>query len=198
MNEYHDRKQLKMIVNFLYRILLTLSSTSLLLVIFWVKKRFVIKWGLISPKFCMMPNFASYFLFLIIPISLTLASLFLSRFLDNDDLGMVDQKSVIMDVEQANNAFLPSYLGYFFVALSIDECSTLVFVFSILFVFTFLSQTLYFNPLFLLFRYHFYYLTTINRVKILVITRKILKNPVSIDLPKLKRINDFTFIDRKN
>ena len=64
-----------------------------------------------------------------------------------------------------------------------------------LFVFTFLSQTLYFNPLFLIFRYHFYYLTTTNEIKIFVITRRILKAPKETEFEKLKRINDFTFID---
>jgi hypothetical protein len=39
--------------------------------------------------------------------------------------------------------------------------------------------------------------TTINRVKRLLITREKLNNPASIDLPKLKRINDFTFIDQE-
>ncbi len=81
------------------------------------------------------------------------------------------------------------------VALSIPYVDTLIFVFAILFVFTFLSQTLYFNPLFLIFRYHFYYLTTTNEIKIFVITRRILKAPKETEFEKLKRINDFTFID---
>lgn len=81
--------------------------------------------------------------------------------------------SKVIEAEQANNAFLPSYLGYFFVALSINHFETLAFIFTILFLFTFYSQTLYFNPLFLLFGYHFYYLTTVNKTKVLMITEKI-------------------------
>lgn len=72
----------------------------------------------------------------------------------------VIDKSSIIEVENANNAFLPSYLGYFFVALSVTNFNTLI-LFSLFYLFfTFLSQTLYFNPLFLLFGYHFYNIST--------------------------------------
>jgi len=184
-------------MNFFYRILLTFSSTSFFLVIYLIKEKYLIKWELISLKLSIIPEFVSFITYLLIPIFLTIIRIFLSKFLDDDNMEMIGKESVIIDVELANNAFLPSYLGYFFVALSVTECSTLMYVFAILFLFTFLSQTLYFNPLFLLFGYHFYYVTTINRVKRLLITREKLNNPASIDLPKLKRINDFTFIDQE-
>ena len=180
-------------INWLYRILLTFNSTSLLLVMFWIKEEYVIDWNLFFPYKCIsgIPDWVSYILYFMLPIVTTLISLGLSNFLDTDSVNNVEE------VEQANNAFLPSYLGYFFVALSVSSCNTLWYVFAILVVFTFFSQTLYFNPLFLLYRYHFYYLTTGNRVKIFVITRKTLKNPSNIDLQKLKRINNFTFIDKE-
>ncbi|GAA4242136.1 hypothetical protein GCM10022292_11270 [Winogradskyella damuponensis] len=117
----------------------------------------------------------------------------IARFLSKDNI----QEASIISIEQANNAFLPSYLGYFFVALSVPYVETLIFVFAILFIFTFLSQTLYFNPLFLVFRYHFYYLNTTNNVQLFVITRKELKDPKSIKIEQLRRINNFTFIDIK-
>jgi hypothetical protein len=166
--------------------------------VFWIKEEYVIEWSKISSKLPALPNFVSYILFFLLPILSTLISLWLSRFLDDDSIEIEHGKSKVEEVEQANNAFLPSYLGYFFVALSVSQCATLWYIFAILFVFTFFSQTLYFNPLFLLFRYHFYYITTTNRVKLFIITRKILKNPATIDLPRLKRINDFTFIDRES
>jgi hypothetical protein len=68
-------------------------------------------------------------------------------------------------------------------------------VFLLLFVFTFLSQTLYFNPLFLIFGFQFYYLTTTNEIKLFIITKKELKDPKSTEFKKLRRINNFTFID---
>ncbi|WP_205601849.1 hypothetical protein [Gracilibacillus thailandensis] len=155
-----------------------------------------------------MPDFVSYTLYFCLPIIFTFISLLLAKSLANDSLEKTEKNikiengrektikiSKIIEVEQANNAFLPSYLGYFFVALSVPYFETLIFVFLVLFLFTFFSQTLYFNPLFLLFGYHFYYLTTINKTRIFLITRKSLKNPDDINLPKLRRINDFTFID---
>ncbi|MDD3479524.1 MAG: hypothetical protein PHI42_03970 [Paludibacteraceae bacterium] len=180
-------------MNFIYRILLTFNSTSLLLVVYAIKEQCIINWGNIHPKLDFFPDWFSYILYFLAPVLLTIISLWLSHLLSTDNI----EKGMVEEIEQANNAFLPSYLGYFFVALSVTQCETLCFIFAILFVFTFFSQTLYFNPLFLLFRYHFYYLTTANRVKIFVITRKILKDPKIIDLPKLKRINNFTFIDKE-
>ncbi|BDD00529.1 hypothetical protein PEPS_28090 (plasmid) [Persicobacter psychrovividus] len=180
-------------INWLYRILLTFNSTSLLLVIFWIKDEYIICWDKLLPNLdvSVVPDWVSYILYFLLPIVTTQISLGLSRFLDTDSVENIEE------VEQANNAFLPSYLGYFFVALSVGSYNTLGYIFSILFVFTFFSQTLYFNPLFLLFKYHFYYLTTNNRVKIFVITRKTLKSPSTITLGNLKRINNFTFIDNE-
>ncbi|WP_075591136.1 hypothetical protein [Labilibacter marinus] len=180
-------------VNWLYRILLTFNSTSLLLVVFWIKDEYIISWEKLFPNHdvSIIPDWISYILYFLLPIATTLISLGLARFLDNDSVNNIEE------VEQANNAFLPSYLGYFFVALGVGNCNTLWYIFSILFVFTYFSQTLYFNPLFLLYKYHFYYLTTSNRVKIFVITKKTLKSPSSIKLEQLKRINNFTFIDKE-
>lgn len=176
-------------INYLYRILLTFNSTSLIVVVYLVKERCTIS-DFNIPLFT-LPNYISYVIYVLIPIILTLISLYISKYLSKDsiDIGKVKQ------IEQANNAFLPSYLGYFFVALSVPYCDTLVFIFLILFVFTFLSQTLYFNPLFLIFGFQFYYLTTTNEIKIFIITRKELKDPKLTEFKELRRINNFTFID---
>lgn len=153
------------------------------------------------PCLSQLPHWISYLVYFLIPVILTLVSLIMSKYLSNDSFEntITDgvTKSSIKEIEQANNAYLPSYLGYFFVALSVPYCSTMLFVFGILFLFTFLSQTLYFNPLFLIFGYHFYYLTTSRNIKIFVITRKQLKDPEELEFPKLKRINNFTFIDKE-
>lgn len=175
-------------INFLYRLLLTFNATSLIIVVYLVKSKCNLSdfFNIIR-----LPNYISYIAFVLIPIVLTFLSLVISKYLSKDSITI----NTIKNIEQANNAFLPSYLGYFFVALSVPYCDTLVFIFSILFVFTFLSQTLYFNPLFLVFGFQFYYLTTSNEIKIFVITRKVLKDPKLIEFKKLNRINNFTFID---
>jgi hypothetical protein len=128
--------------------------------------------------------------FFIIPVILTGISIVIAKWLPNETV----QNSIIQ-VEQANNAFLPSYLGYFFVALSIEDFYTMIFMFIILFIFTFFSQTLYFNPLFLLWGFQFFYFTKEDNVKIFVITREKIITPDDIELNDLRRINDYTFID---
>lgn len=180
-------------MNFLFRLLLTFNATSLIIVIYLVKERIILN----STHYYLsqLPHFISYLIYLFIPVLLTFLSIIISKGLDRDSLEYMNESSAIREIEQANNAFLPSYLGYFFVALSVPYCDTLIFIFGLLFVFTFLSQTLYFNPLFLLFNYHFYYLTTNNNRKIFLITRKELKNPENLSFPELRRINNFTFID---
>jgi hypothetical protein len=179
-------------MNFLYRLLLTFNATSLILVIFLIKEKIVV--NELHPWLYCLEDYISYLIFFTIPITTTFLSLKLIRFLGKDYI----RKGSIAQIEQANNAFLPSYLGYFFVALGVPHCDTLFYVFIILFVFTFLSQTLYFNPLFLVFGYHFYYLTTNKSIKVFVVTRKQLKNPIDLEFSELRRINNFTFIDIEN
>lgn len=177
-------------MNFIYRLFLTFNASSLIVVLYLVKQEVVIsRWFAFTTGW---PKCISYIIYGLVPVILTFLSLKLSRFLAKDSF----DKGSIKEIEQANNAFLPSYLGYFFVALSVPRFDTLVFVFVLLFVFTFMSQTLYFNPLFLLYRYHFYYLTTNQNVKLFVITKKSLKIPIDIEFDKLRRINNYTFIDK--
>lgn len=181
-------------MNVLFRLFLTFNATSLIIVVFLAKEKFLL--SDIVPWLGFIPDFSSYIIYIIIPILLTFTSLHMAKYLDTDSI-VSDKKPVIKEIEQANNAFLPSYLGYFFVALSVPYYETLFFVFAILFVFTFLSQTLYFNPLYLIFGYHFYYITTCTNIKIFVISKRKLKDPENLVFARLKRINDFTFIDEE-
>jgi len=173
-----------LISNFLFKSILTLSSTSLISTIFFIKKEYIF--------YCLdeFPQYFSYFVILLLPLVLTRLSLCLHVFLANACI-----EHTPLAVEDAANSFLPSYLGYFFVALSVNSNETFWYVFGILFIFTYLSQTIYFNPIFLIFGYNFYYVTTINNKKIFVITKKKLDAPTDLlDIP-LKRINNFTFIE---
>jgi hypothetical protein len=81
------------------------------------------------------------------------------------------------------------------VSLGVEDTSTLIVVFLIIYIFTFLSQTLYFNPIFLLFGYHFYFIKTSGNVKIFLITKKQLKTPGDDEFENLRRINNYTFIE---
>lgn len=180
-------------MNRIFRLFLAFNSTSLIIVVYLIKAGVTIRF--VPSCVAIIPNYVSYFIYIIISVLLTYISLLLSKYLDFDSVESEKGESAVKAIELANNSFLPSYLGYFFVALSVPNFETLIFVFAILFVFTFLSQTLYFNPMFLLFGFHFFYLTTHNDIRVFLITRKKLKSPNTINFPSLKRINDFTFID---
>ena len=162
------------IMNFAFRLLLTFNATSLLAIIFLVQKGHTL--GHFYPynaQLLALPNTVSYLLYFFVPVLLTRLSILLSAKLGKDEF----EKGKVSSIEHANNSFLPSYLGYFFVALSIGNWETLFFVYGVVFVFTFLSQALYFNPLFLLFGYEFYNITTKNGAAIFLISRHKYKTP---------------------
>jgi hypothetical protein len=176
-------------MNRLYRFLLTLNATSLLLVVYLVKAG-------VTPeilRFVDNPYFKGifYISYLIFPVALTGVIILLSKLLGEDDV----KEGSIVGVEYANNAFLPSYLGYFFVALSIPNVETLIFVYSILFLFTYKSQALYFNPMFLLFGYSFYNLKRESGLEVFLISKQTFRAVKEISVGKMNRINDYTYLE---
>ena len=171
----------------LLRVLLTFNATSLLIVIYQIKDPFLLTYleGILRYAFNM--------LLLSVPVALNGLSIWLSRWLGKDSF----KKGQVTSIEYANNAFLPSYLGYFFVALSVPNIETLVFVYGILYVFTFFSQALYFNPLFLLFGFKFYNITTAKGTVIFLISGKEYRTPSEIEIDQARRINGYTFLEGK-
>ena len=172
-------------MKFLYQLFLAFNSTWLIVVVFLVKEKY---------RFNFLNDYSIYYswiLFILIPILLTALSFLIAMKLPKDNL----QISSVKEIELANNNFLPTYLGYFFVSLGIDDVPTLVVIFLIIYIFTFLSQTLYFNPIFLLFGYHFYFIKTSSNIKIFLITKSQLKTPGENGFENLRRINNYTFIE---
>lgn len=97
----------------------------------------------------------------------------------------------------ADNEFLPVYLGYFFVSLSVSDNYTMFAVYFLVFIYTCLSQSQYFNPIYLLFGYHYYHIITHNGTKIFVIKRdRVTRTNEEMEFLNLQRINDTTFIER--
>lgn len=166
-----------------YKLLLTFNATSWMFIIFVIKE----KWSILS-----VPSYLFGVILLIIPIFLSWLTLSLSKRLGKET-GVFNCK----DFSLADGEFLPVYLGYFFVSLSVSDYITMLFVYSIVFVFTFLSQTQYYNPIFLLFGYHFYHISTENDTKIFVIKKGIvIRKTDDMKLENLYRLNDSTFIER--
>lgn len=181
-------------MNILFRLLLAFNATSLLVIIFVVQKGYSL--GYFFPILCPylggVTNYISYLVYLLVPVLLTWLSVILCPYLGKDEF----KSGSIVSIEHANNSFLPSYLGYFFVALSIGGWEALFFVYGVLFVFTFLSQALYFNPLFLLFRFEFYNIVTKDGAAVFLISRNRYKLPSDVAIDKAYRINDYTFIEK--
>ena len=167
-------------------LMLTLSASAYVIVIFLIKEEIALDF---FPK---QLEHISYIIYLIIPALIAWLCLRLSKYLPA--CGM-DCK--IEEVELASHSFLPNYLGYFFVALSIPNITMLIYVYAVIFAFTHLSQALSFNPLFLLFGYQFYFVTGEDRTKIFLITKQKMKSYLDAELNDLRRINDFTFIDMR-
>jgi len=167
-------------VNQLYKLFLTLNATS------WVIVTYVIKegWTILC-----MPTWIFGFLLLLVPIILSFASILMTLLFDKDTLEQCDE------LQEVNNSFLPTYLGYFFVGLGIDKVQHLAFVYLIIFVFTFVAHTQYFNPLLLLFGYRFYDIKSEAGTRVFVISKRKFRNAKEASFSNLRRINDTTYID---
>ncbi|AGB49540.1 hypothetical protein Metho_1318 [Methanomethylovorans hollandica DSM 15978] len=173
----------------LFKLFLTLNSLLLSLLVFLIKEDVVL--NPLHPYLSNLPAVISYLLYFGFIFLLTLISVHLTNFLDTDT---IDKLSISV-IEPANDAFLPSYLGYFFVALSAPNIEVFLYVFGIICIFIYHSRISYFNPIFLLIGFNFYYIKTNNNTKILVITQKQLKEPKNAEFENLKRINNYTFMD---
>lgn len=170
-------------MNFIYKLLLTINATSWMGIIYAIKEEWTI---------CHLPVWAFGLILLVIPIGLSAISLLLTKKFGEEKL------SDCVEVSLADGEFLPVYLGYFFVSVGVNEDLTMLVVFVIVFIFTFLSQTQYFNPIFLLLGYHYYHITTKNGTKIFVIKKgDVARKASEISIENLRRINDTTFIERR-
>ena len=168
---------------FLYKILLTLNSTSWMVIIYAIKEGWTIG---------KLPYQLFGIILLIIPIFLSWFSIVLSCF-----LGTESPVANCKEFNLADGEFLSIYLGYFFVSVGVSEHYTMVIVYLIVFVFTFLSQTQYYNPIYLLFGYHYYHVSTESGTRIFVIKKgAIIRNIKDLSFDRLHRLNDFTFIER--
>lgn len=134
-------------------------------------------------------NYKLLIFMVFIPVVLSAFSLLLSKKFSDENMTNIKSFSL------ADNEFLPVYLGYFFVGLSINSIEVLIFIYALMLVFTYLSKSNYFNPLFILFGFHFYHIETVGGSRIFVIKKgKVAKNSNEIENLNLKRINDGCFI----
>lgn len=180
-----------------YKLWLTLCSLLLTMTVYLIKENILLnslniyidnEW--IKQQLILLPKLVSCAAYFFLVMICTGLSIVIARWLSDDQI----PAGSITTIETANDAFLPSYLGYFFVALSIGNIDTFLYVFGMIFIFIFFSKISYFNPVFLIFGYKFFHLTNSSGLKIVVITKKELKIPLEVEFHNLKRINNYTFI----
>lgn len=171
-------------MNFILRLFLTFSSVSFFLIVYLVQNK-------INPISCFLGKYhwLTYIAYLHIPFVLTFISLGICKLLKDRTINKVQS------IETSNNDFLANYLAFFFVALSVNDTITFWVVFGMTIVFTFFSRVSYFNPIFLVYGFNFYYVYTNENVKVMLISRKKLKNPQSFEATSVRRINDYTFVE---
>ena len=168
----------------MFNLMLSLSASAYVAVVFLIKEG--IAFSFLPQKL----EHVSYIVYLMVPVFVAWLCLRLSK-----HLSVCGMECQIEEIELASHSFLPNYLGYFFVALSIPNVTTFIYVYVVIFAFIHLSQALSFNPLFLLFGYQFYFVRGEDGTKIFLITKQKMKVYQDAELNNLRRINDFTFID---
>ena len=172
------------VLDFIFHFILTVNATFWMIVVYGIKEQW---------SFWIFSAWMTGMILLLIPVILSSLSIALTSFLGRDE--MQNASECVL----ADHDFLSIYLGYFFIALSINNCTTLCFIYAIVFLFTFLTRTQYFNPIFLLFGYHFYHIMTQRGTRVFVIAKgKVIRNVKSVKFTELGRINDTTYITRKD
>ena len=167
-------------VNFIFHFLLTANATSWMIVVYGIKQQW---------SFWIFSAWVTGVILLFVPVLLSLLSILLTFLLGHDSIQ--NCKECVL----ADKDFLSIYLGYFFVALSINDFTTLCFIYAIVFLFTLLTKNQYFNPIFLLFGYHYYYIMTEQGTSVFVIAKGgVVRNAKNLKFTELRRINDTTYI----
>ncbi len=134
-------------------------------------------------------NIAIASMLFFLPLILTAATVRCMKIFDKERIDSA--KEIVL----ADHEFLPVYLGYFFVAVSITNMHTMILVFGIIYMFIYLSQHQYFNPVLLIAGYHFYHVKTKNETRVFIICKgHVIKNCSYIEKRYVYRINNTTFL----
>lgn len=107
----------------------------------------------------------------------------------------------VVELREVTNEYMPIYLGYVFVAVSINNNIVFIMVFLILFIILFETQIVAFNPMFCLLGYHYYRIKTFQSTKSIEVfvmsKRNNIKDYNELQFQKLSKINEFTYIDKE-
>ena len=182
------------LIRWIIMFLFSIVSTSLLLVIYFVKSSY---WLIqVDKQLDMWINIVIYLI-----ISIGLSGLFILYFKKGLSKDSIENK--VTSIESVNNEYIPIYLGYIFISVSIpNPCAgqvdwvTLCIVYFLINLIVTNSRTLCFNPLFILLGYGYYAITTSSNIKLYIITRKkIGKRNQKLTFPNLRKVTEFVFFE---
>lgn len=173
------------------RFLISAISTSLLPSLYLIKS----KYGIIAKPMCL-----NYVIYITFPLLLSLLMLRWFKIQPKDSINYDIQR-----LAPVNNEYLPIYLGYIFVALSIPnpgdgriDIISLLVVYIMICLFVTFSKSLSFNPVFIIYGYGYYKVLTKSNIEVFIISkRKFNKQAEHITFPQLRKINEFVFFDVK-
>ncbi|MCW8040086.1 hypothetical protein [Acinetobacter entericus] len=145
-------------------------------------------------------TYAVYVIYLITLFALSLLSIkFSFKYLDQD----VIERKKVKEFEQANDFYLPIYLGYAFVAISLPTLKSFLLFFVLMLIVLARTRFFYFNPIFLVLGYKFYFIKQTDDSKVLVISKKEIKtidelfedgNGEMQSYIALTKVNEYTFL----
>lgn len=177
-----------------YKIIIVANEFLLLFSIYLTNKEITIghiwKWLVGSDLGGDLWNGLSYGIYFIVPILTTLVVTCSFRNLDVEYIS----KECVSEIESASSAFLPIFLAYVFVGLSVSSVAALIAIYVAVTIFCFCAEIYLYNPIFHILGYRFYFVKTKHN-RLLIMTRKEIKRREVCDFKKIGRINDFTYID---
>lgn len=196
----------KSLCNLCFVLFNSLVASSLMLIVFTLNHNQA--QNFLSPYICnellkkyifeFIPEcFITYFIFIMLVIACILASFVILKILALGFQGEEISEAELRYVSNASWSYIPIYLSYCFVALSIDKCEVFVCIYLLVAVLTSKSQTVFFNPFFLLCGRHFYFLELKKQCRVMLITHNTYKSPQEIEHIQVTRLNDFTFLEVK-
>ncbi|WP_158653592.1 hypothetical protein [Helicobacter salomonis] len=116
-----------------------------------------------------------------------------------------DEMRAVEMVEVAEPKYIPVYIAYFVIAVSLENWFMFAVVFIIIYLLILKGKFSYFNPYLLFFGYHFYEISIdLNKThgqnmyakfKVFLISKRTLKEKMQYS--KLIRLNDFVFLDKE-
>lgn len=106
------------------------------------------------------------------------------------------------EIEIAEPKYIPIYIAYFVIAVSIDDWLIFSVVFVLIYLLILRGKFSYFNPYLLFFGYHFYEVSIdINQSKYAKYKVFLISNQKIKTMKKhshLIRLNDFTYLDKRS